>query len=209
MAASKENRTISQFKSRLAGGGARPNLFEVELTLDGEGLGFSLPGYDATQMAFLCKAANLPAQNIASIDVPFRGRIFKVAGDRTIDTWTITIINDEDFRLRRAMEFWTEQIASLDTNLGATSPNAYMAAAKVYQLGRGSSARSTDNSGDSNSVLAEYEFVDIFPTEVSAIDLSYDSSDTIEEFTVTFQVQSIRILKGEGAAGSARQNVNG
>ena len=209
MAASKENRTISQFKSRLAGGGARPNLFEVELTLDGEGLGFSLPGYDATQMAFLCKAANLPAQNIASIDVPFRGRIFKVAGDRTIDTWTITIINDEDFRLRRAMEFWTEQIASLDTNLGATSPNAYMAAAKVYQLGRGSSPRSTDNSGDSNSVLAEYEFVDIFPTEVSAIDLSYDSSDTIQEFTVTFQVQSIRIHKGEGAAGSARQNVNG
>ena len=209
MAASKENRTISQFKSRLAGGGARPNLFEVELTLDGEGLGFALPGYDATQMAFLCKAANLPAQNVASIDVPFRGRIFKVAGDRTIDTWTITIINDEDFRLRRAMEFWTEQIASLDTNIGATSPNAYMAAAKVYQLGRGSSPRSTDNSGDSNSVLAEYEFVDIFPTEVSAIDLSYDSSDTIEEFTVTFQVQSIRILKGEGAAGSARQNVNG
>ena len=209
MAASKENRTISQFKSRLAGGGARPNLFEVELTLDGEGLGFSLPGYDATQMAFLCKAANLPAQNIASIDVPFRGRIFKVAGDRTIDTWTITIINDEDFRLRRAMEFWTEQIASLDTNLGATSPNAYMAAAKVYQLGRGSSPSSTDNSGESNSVLAEYEFVDIFPTEVSAIDLSYDSSDTIEEFTVTFQVQSIRILKGTGAAGSARQNING
>ena len=209
MAASKENRTISQFKSRLAGGGARPNLFEVELTLDGEGLGFSLPGYDATQMAFLCKAANLPAQNVASIDVPFRGRIFKVAGDRTIDTWTITIINDEDFRLRRAMEFWTEQIASLDTNLGATSPNAYMAAAKVYQLGRGSSPRSTDNSGESNAVLAEYEFVDIFPTEVSAIDLSYDSSDTIEEFTVTFQVQSIRILKGTGAAGSARQNVNG
>ena len=209
MAASKENRTISQFKSRLAGGGARPNLFEVELTLDGEGLGFSLPGYDATQMAFLCKAANLPAQNIASIDVPFRGRIFKVAGDRTIDTWTITIINDEDFRLRRAMEFWTEQIASLDTNIGATSPNAYMAAAKVYQLGRGSSPRSTDNSGESNAVLAEYEFVDIFPTEVSAIDLSYDSSDTIEEFTVTFQVQSIRVLKGEGAAGSARQNVNG
>ena len=209
MAASKENRTISQFKSRLAGGGARPNLFEVELTLDGEGLGFSLPGYDATQMAFLCKAANLPAQNIASIDVPFRGRIFKVAGDRTIDTWTITIINDEDFRLRRAMEFWTEQIASLDTNLGATSPNSYMAAAKLYQLGRGSSPRSTDNSGESNAVLAEYEFVDIFPTEVSAIDLSYDSSDTIEEFTVTFQVQSIRVLKGEGAAGSARQNVNG
>ena len=205
--AQKENSTISQFKSAMVGGGARPNLFEVEMTLNE--LDFTLPGFDATNFAFLCKASNLPAQNVGSIDVPFRGRIFKVAGDRTIDTWTITIINDEDFRLRRAMEFWTEQIAALDTNLGATSPNAYMAAAKVYQLGRGSSPSSTNNSGDSNSVLAEYEFVDIFPTEVSAIDLSYDSSDTIEEFTVTFQVQSIRILKGTGAAGSARQNVNG
>ena len=195
--------TIQDFKSALLGGGARPNLFEVTIPNPPTGINLT------NNFPILCKAANLPASNIASIDVPFRGRIFKVAGDRTIDTWTITIINDEDFRLRRAMEFWTEQIASLDTNLGATSPNAYMAAAKVYQLGRGSSPRSTDNSGDSNSVLAEYEFVDIFPTEVSAIDLAYDSSDTIEEFTVTFQVQSIRILKGTGAAGSARQNVNG
>ena len=199
-------RTISDFKSRLSGGGARPNLFEVELAFPDA---VSIENDVLQKARFLVKAAALPASTIANIDIPFRGRIFKVAGDRTIDTWTITIINDEDFRLRRAMEFWTEQIASLDTNLGATSPNAYMAAAKVYQLGRGSSPRSTDNSGDSNSVLAEYEFVDIFPTEVSAIDLSYDSSDTIEEFTVTFQVQSIRILKGTGAAGSARQNVNG
>jgi len=193
--AQKENRTISQFKSAMVGGGARPNLFEVEMTLNE--LDFTLPGFDATNFAFLCKASNLPAQNVGSIDVPFRGRIFKVAGDRTIDTWSVTIINDEDFNLRRAFEEWTEQIAKLDTNLGATNPDAYMASAHVYQLG--SSKSSSRNSGESNVVLAKYKFVDIFPTEVSAIDLSYDSSDAIEEFTVTFQVQSLELL-GDGGA---------
>ena len=178
-------KTISQFKTRLAGGGARPNLFEVELT--------TLPGgiaWDADNFRFMCKAAALPAQNVASIDVPFRGRIFKVAGDRTIDVWTVTIINDEGFLLRNAFEEWSNLIADLGTNLGATDPSAYMTNAKVFQLGRGSSASSQDNSGSSNVVLKEYEFVDIFPTNVSQIDVSYDSSDTIEEFTVEFQVQS-------------------
>jgi hypothetical protein len=189
MATSRENKTISDFKSALIGGGARPNLFEVELT--------TLPGgidWDAEIFRFMCKSANLPAQNVASIDVPFRGRIFKVAGDRTIDTWSITIINDEDFRLRKSFEAWSELIAKLDNNLGATDPGAYMVNAKVFQLGRGSVPSSKDNTGDSNAVLAEYEFVDIFPTSVSAIDLSYDSSDTIEEFTVEFAVQSFNIV---------------
>ena len=193
MATSRENKTISQFKSALIGGGARPNLFEVEMA--------NLPAnvasvWDANIFRFMCKAAALPAQNIASIDVPFRGRIFKVAGDRTIDTWTVTIINDENFGLRRALEEWTEQIAALDTNIGATDPSAYMVNAKVYQLGRGSTPSSKDNTGASNAVLAEYEFIDIFPTNVSDIALSYDSGDTIEEFTVEFQVQSINILTG-------------
>ena len=117
MATSRENKTISQFKSALIGGGARPNLFEVEMT--------TLPGgiaWDADNFRFMCKAANLPASNIANIDVPFRGRIFKVAGDRTIDTWTITIINDEGFALRNAFEEWVDLIAKLDNNLGATLP---------------------------------------------------------------------------------------
>ena len=189
MATSRENKSISDFKSALIGGGARPNLFEVELT--------TLPGgieWDAEIFRFMCKSANLPAQNVASIDVPFRGRIFKVAGDRTIDTWSITVINDEDFRLRKSFEAWSELIAKLDNNLGATNPAAYMVNAKVFQLGRGSVSSSRDNSGESNAVLAEYEFVDIFPTSVSAIDLSYDSSDTIEEFTVEFAVQSFNIV---------------
>ena len=188
-------KTISQFKSALKGGGARPNLFEVELTTLPTGI-----GWDADIFKYLCKAAALPASNIANIDVPFRGRIFKVAGDRTIDTWTVTIINDEDFKLRRAFEAWTELIAKLDNNLGATQPAAYMSNATVYQLGRGSQASSTTNSGSDSSILAAYKFIDIFPTSVSNIDLSYDSGDTIEEFTVEFQVQSYEIISGTTAA---------
>jgi len=178
------------------GGGARPNLFEVELT--------TLPGdiaWDAVNFKFMCKAAQLPGQTIASIDVPFRGRTFKVAGDRTIDAWTVTIINDENFAYRNAFESWTELIAKLDTNLGATDPSAYMRNAKVYQLGRGSTASSQNNTGSANAVLKEYEFIDIFPTSVAPIDLSYDSSDTIEEFTVEFQVQSINVTGAGGANG--------
>ena len=193
MATTRPNKNISDFKSKLIGGGARPNLFEVELTTLPDGV----TGWDADSFQFLCKAAALPAQNIASIDVPFRGRIFKVAGDRTIDTWTVTVINDEDFVLRTAFENWTQQIADLTTNLGATDPSAYMTNAKVFQLGRGSSKASTDSSGNENVVLKEYEFIDIFPTSVSAIDLSYDTGDTIEEYTVEFQVQSLN-LAGAG-----------
>ena len=194
MATTRPNKNISDFKSKLIGGGARPNLFEVELTTLPDGV----QGWNADSFQFLCKAAALPAQNIASIDVPFRGRIFKVAGDRTIDTWTVTVINDEDFVLRNAFENWTQQIADLTTNLGATDPSAYMTNAKVFQLGRGSSKASTDSSGNENVVLKEYEFIDIFPTSVSAIDLSYDTGDTIEEYTVEFQVQSLN-LAGAGS----------
>jgi len=194
MATSRANKNISQFKSKLIGGGARPNLFEVELT--------TLPpnvvaDWDADIFQFMCKAAALPAQNIANIDIPFRGRIFKVAGDRTIDTWTITVINDEDFRFRNAFENWTQQIANLDDNMGTTDPSAYMVNAKVFQLGRGSEKSSQNNGGTENVVLKEYEFQNIFPTNVSAIDLSYDTGDTIEEFTVEFQVQSLK-LTGAG-----------
>ena len=194
MATTRTNKTISDFKSALIGGGARPNLFEVELTT----LPDAVTGWDADIFRFMCKAAALPAQNIASIDVPFRGRIFKVAGDRTIDTWTVTVINDEDFRIRNAFENWTQQIADLDTNIGATNPESYMTNAKVFQLGRGAQKASKDSSGDANVVLKEYEFVDIFPTTVSSIDLSYDTGDTIEEFTVEFQVQSLN-LAGAGS----------
>jgi len=197
MASTRDNKTISQFKAAMAGGGARPNLFEVELTKLPDGI----TGWDADNFRFMCKAAALPAQNVASIDVAFRGRSFKVAGDRTIDPWTVTVINDEGFLLRTAFEAWSNLIANLDTNLGATSPDAYMRNAKVYQLGRGSTPASKDSTGSVNTVLKEYEFIDIFPTNVSQIDVSYDSGDTIEEFTVEFQVQSINTTGAGGPNG--------
>ena len=194
MAQTRENKNISDFKSALLGGGARPNLFEVELTTLPDGV----TGWDAETFRFMAKATSLPAQNIAAIDIPFRGRIFKVAGDRTIDNWSVTVINDENFLLRNAFENWTQQIADLTTNIGATDPSAYMTNAKVFQLGRGSTKSSQNSSGERNVVLKEYEFVNIFPTSVSTIDLSYDTGDTIEEFTVEFAVQSLN-LAGEGS----------
>ena len=196
MATTRENKTISQFKSQLIGGGARPNLFEVELTTLPAGI-----AWPADNFRYMCKAAQLPASVIANIDIPCRGRIFKVAGDRTIEPWSITIINDEDFRIRKAMEEWVDLIAKLENNLGATDPSAYMVNAKVFQLGRGSTPSSQTNAGDRNAVLREYEFIDIFPTNVSSIDLSYDSSDTIEEFVVDFQVQSFAFVDAGGPNG--------
>tara|TARA_R100001440_G_scaffold64761_1_gene85441 strand:+ start:327 stop:917 length:591 start_codon:yes stop_codon:yes gene_type:complete len=196
MATTRENKTISQFKSQLIGGGARPNLFEVELTTLPAGI-----AWPADNFRYMCKAAQLPASVIANIDIPFRGRIFKVAGDRTIEPWSITVINDEDFRIRKAMEEWVDRIAKLENNLGATDPSAYMVNAKVFQLGRGATPSSSTNVGDRNAVLREYEFIDIFPTSVSSIDLSYDSSDTIEEFVVDFAVQSFAFVDAGGPNG--------
>ena len=185
--ATRANKSLSTFKSKLIGGGARPNLFEVELTTFPDAI---KNAWNADTFQFMCKSAALPASNIAQIDVPFRGRIFKVAGDRTVDTWTVTVINDENFGLRYGFEAWVEHMAKLSNNIGTTNPNSYMTNATVYQLGRGNVASSKNNKGDANIILAQYNFIDIFPTNVSQIDLSYDNSDQIEEFTVEFQVNS-------------------
>ena len=188
-------KTISDFKSRLQGGGARPNLFEVDIP--DVPFAVNWKGDTASQgnLNFLCKASALPAQNIAAIDVPFRGRQFKVSGDRTIDNWNITVINDATFDIRRAMEAWSEGILELDTNLGVTAPNSYMKQGFVKQLARGSEQKQERRtaSGDDRKAIAEYQFVDIWPVTVGDIALSYDTGDTIEEFDVEFAVQSIRI----------------
>ena len=191
-------KTIADFKGQMTGGGARANLFEVVCDVPAAITSF----FDSTKFSYLCKAAQLPGQTVSPIEVAFRGRTFKVAGDRTIDVWTVTVINDEDFKLRRAFESWSEHIAKLSNNLGATNPSSYMSNATVYQLGRGSNINSTSNAGTDSSILAAYNFIDIFPTSVSNIDLSYDSGDTIEEFTVEFQVQTYEIISG-GTAGKA------
>ena len=195
MADTNTIKTIGQFKSKLAGGGARPNLFEVEFTDDAiKGGG----AWDMERFSFLCKAASLPAQTITAIDVPFRGRIFKVAGDRTVDVWTVTVINDEDFIFRNAFEKWTELIAQLSNNQGATNPESYMSTAVVKQLGRGAKPYSTESDPNSTeqSILKTYKFIDMFPTSISAIDLSYESGDAIEEYTVEFAVNNI-VINGQ------------
>ena len=183
--------SIQDFKSTLIGGGARPNLFQVNLT--------SFPGgadYDATEFSILCKAAQLPASNIASIDVPFRGRTFKVAGDRTFDTWTVTVINDIDFKIRTAMEAWMQSIGQYGDGSGFTDPADYQVDAVVQQFSRATSNMG-DVVGNGMNIIKQYKFYSIFPTNISAIDLSYDSSDTIEEFTVEFQVQYWSPIAGQ------------
>tara|TARA_Y100001938_G_scaffold135481_1_gene197211 strand:+ start:55 stop:669 length:615 start_codon:yes stop_codon:yes gene_type:complete len=187
-------RTISQFKSKLIGGGTRPNLFEVQVNFpDGVDLGLqgdNRLGFDGDRFRFLCKAASLPASNVANVEVPFRGRTLKVAGDRTFDPWTVTVINDQDFGHYRAFQSWAQNIAQYGNSAGLTNPSDYMGNATVYQLGRSTAQTQGSNSPASDSeILAQYKFVDIFPTTIAAIDLSYDTSDAIEEFTVDFQVQ--------------------
>jgi len=176
--------SIQDFKSALVGGGARPNLFEV--TIPSPPAGITL----TNNFQVLCKAAALPASNIASIDVPFRGRTFKVAGERSFDPWTITIINDQDFLIRDAMETWMQSIGQYGDGSGFTNPADYMCNAFVKQFKRGkSNVGKGIESGSGLEVAATYKFYSIFPTSISAIDLSYDSADTLEEFTVEFQVQ--------------------
>ena len=184
-------RKITDFKSKLIGGGARSNLFEVVLNFPSIAPASSEV---LDKELFLVKAANLPASNISDITVPFRGRILHVAGDRTFDSWTITVINDTDFAIRSAMEAWMNAINRVSDNTGSTDPASYQADATVFQL---------DRSGET---LRSYRFYDIFPTQVAPINLSYDT-EGIQEFTAEFQVHWWEAAKGVGSAAGG-ENIN-
>ena len=175
-------RKITDFKSKLTGGGARANLFEVVLNFPDA----AQPDSDTLEKSrFLVKGANMPASNIQQIEVPFRGRVLKIAGDRTFDSWTVTVINDTDFAIRSAMERWMNVINRVSDNTGLTDPATYQADAYVMQLDR------------DGSVLRTYRFYDVFPTQVSPIDLGYDAQG-IQDFTVELQVQWWEATKGTG-----------
>ena len=186
-------RKITDFKSKLTGGGARSNLFEVELSFPSS---VSVQGLNdiLSKARFLVKAANLPASNVSPIEIPFRGRTLKIAGDRSFDTWSITVINDTDFSIRSAFEKWMNTINRVSDNTGLTNPASYQADAYIYQL---------DRNGDT---LRKYHFYDIFPTQVAPIELSYDSQG-IQEFTVEIQVQWWEALRGEGV-NAGGENIN-
>ena len=185
MAFRHNQRSIVDFRSRLKGGGARSNLFEVKMAFPD----FAKPVNEAlNDIPFLVKAAEIPASNIGNIPVPFRGRILPIAGDRTFDPWTVTIINDTNFRLRDVMERWSDGINDIQTAQGATNPEDYQTTATVLQLSRGP-VKGLDrkvNSGEEIPVLRMYDFIGIYTNDISAIPLDHGATDTIEEFQVTF-----------------------
>lgn len=173
-------RTISDFKAKMSGGGTRSNLFEVELSFPAA-LNIDAPTLDKSR--FLVKAAALPSALVTPINVAFRGRILKLAGDRTFETWTITIINDTDFSIRSAFEQWSNYINNVNDGSGVTDPALYQSDANIYQLNR------------DGSILRSYRFYDLFPTSVAAIPVSYDT-DNVQEFTVEMQVLYWEAVRG-------------
>ena len=185
-------KTLRDFKSKLAGGGARPNLFEASINSFPTAISEAWDNSSEAEggaFKFLCKSTALPASNLGSIEIPFRGRTLKVAGDRTFDDWTVTIINDEDFRLRTAFERSSNVMSQLDDATGVTNPTSYMTDAFIQQLGRGPEVAAGSNNGGNSSILRSYKFFDVFPVTVGEIALSYDTTDALEEFDVTFRYQ--------------------
>lgn len=174
------HRKISDFKSKLTGGGARSNLFEVVLSFPDIAKNDNI----LEKARFLVKSANLPASNIAFLDVPFRGRTLKVAGDRSFDSWTITVINDTDFAIRSAFENWMNKINGVTDGKGSMDSTKYTADAFVYQLDR------------DGKTLRAYKFFDVFPTSVSAIPVSTDQP-AIQEFSIELQILYWNAFKGD------------
>lgn len=174
---------VDDFKAKIRGGGARPNLFQATLNFPAYA-----GGSEITEVAsFLCEAAQLPGSTLGSIVVPFRGRQLKMAGDRTFDVWTATIINDTDFKIRNAMERWMSGIGGHSENVGLTNPIDYEADLRIAQLDR------------NGSKIKEYIFNGAHPTDLSPIDVTYASTDEIERFTVTFQYQYWTTVDGTAA----------
>ena len=160
--------TLQNIKSKL-GAGARSNLFRVGYTAAGLS--------NTTDLSFLTKAAALPSSTIGLIEIPFRGRRLKVAGDRTFTEWTVTVISDDAFNVRRAIESYQKLFNVTDFD-----------AAETFQGDRNSSrATLTVEHLTANNVASRtYKLENAFPSEIGAIDLSYDTTDAIEEFTITW-----------------------
>ncbi len=164
---------INDFKAKLAGGGARPNQFKVTMPFPG----YSQVGGEIEELAFLCKITQLPAMTVGMVTVPFRGRQIKIAGDRTFADWTITVINDTNFKLRNAFERWQNGINNMTDGEGLTNPADYQVDAFVDQLDR------------NGATIKSYTLRGAYPIDVAQIELDYGNNDTIEEFQVTFNYQ--------------------
>ena len=191
---------INEFVSRgLPLGGARPTLFEVEIKFpQGSGFGAATSA-GQNQLRFVCRASSIPASNIASIDVPYFGRKVKVSGDRTFDDWDVTVMNDENYVVRRAFEEWHSAINSIVPNLkvaaqpGEAAPTGYKGVATVNHFGK---------RGD---IIAQYQFVNIFPTTIAAMGLDWDSTNTIQTFDVRFAYDYWLPFAATGASADSTQ----
>ena len=179
--------TIDDFKANVASDFARPNLFQVDLAFPS---GIINNASLVNLGKFTVRAANLPSSQIGVIEVPFRGRVLKIAGDRTFEPWTITVQNYSNFALRNAFELWAAAIQAYNENftsaagLGdADDSTGYFADMSVHQLAR------DVKDGEKPKVLKSYKFYNVFPSNIAAIDLDYGNNDAIEEFTVELQTQ--------------------
>ena len=166
---------LSDFKTNLTGGGARPALFTVELKYP------TAVKQDKTiPSRFLVKGASIPASTIGTYDVFYHGKAIHVAGDRTFETWDTTIINDEDYGIRIALEKWMDLLADhkLNTRVGFSSSEGEQASYKqdifVTQFGKDGEHKH------------HYHFLGAFPTTISAIPLDWGTASEIEEYTVTW-----------------------
>ena len=164
---------INDFKAKLAGGGARANQFKVTMPFPG----YAQVGGEIEDLAFLCTTAQIPAMTVGNVNVPFRGRQIKIAGDRTFADWSITVLNDTNFKLRNAFERWQNGINNMSDNEGLSNPVDYQVDAFVDQLDR------------NGNTLKSYTLRGAYPVEIAAIDLNYETNDAVETFGVTFQYQ--------------------
>jgi hypothetical protein len=168
--------SINEFRSQLVGGGARPSLFQVQITNPVLGIAdFKVP--------FMVKTAALPASTLGEYTVPYFGRLVKYAGDRTFEPWSVTVINDEDFGIRNAMEAWSNSINSHVTN-SRSLPQNYKSDAVITQFSK------------DGSILRVYNFEGLFPTQISDIQMGWELTDQIQEFTVSFNYDVWTIAGG-------------
>ena len=176
---------LSGFTQALQGGGARANQFSVSMSGSGAA---GLTG----NFHFLCRSAQIPALTIGEIAVPYRGRQIFLAGDRTYDAWTVTIMNDRNFSIRASLEAWMDDMGDIGgtTKANTLSATAYYGNATVRQLDR------------NNTPIRTYKLEGVWPTTLDAIDLSYDANDAVEEFGCTFRFNWMTI-GGAGAGGSS------
>ena len=176
---------INDIKSQLTYGGARPTLFQVNIFNPVN------PVADI-KVPFLVRATTLPASELGTIQVPYFGRKYKIAGDRTFAAWQVTVMNDEDFAIRHALEEWNYSINTYESNLnvvgggaaGTGAPGFYKSSAEVRQYSK------------TGQVLRVYRFNGIYPEVISSIDLDWNQTDTIEEFQVVFQYDSFEVVGG-------------